>query len=76
MLLPYNNGTEISTDPTPTYPLWFHVCLWVLIGALSLLTICGNLLVLTSYYVEKAIRQPSNYLIFSLAVSDLVQFFL
>lgn len=52
---------------------------WLLIlimGILSVLTILGNLVVLLSYYLDKNIRQPSNYFIFSLAVSDLVSFFL
>ncbi|KAI6240037.1 G-PROTEIN-RECEP-F1-2 domain-containing protein [Aphelenchoides fujianensis] len=47
---------------------------WILIfvmGVLSVVTIGGNLIVLLSYYLDKNIRQPSNYFIFSLAISDL-----
>ncbi|XP_058507887.1 5-hydroxytryptamine receptor 7-like [Solea solea] len=43
-------------------------------GALALLTlstICGNLLVVISVCFVKKLRQPSNYLIVSLAVADL-----
>ncbi|XP_062320636.1 5-hydroxytryptamine receptor 7 [Osmerus eperlanus] len=47
----------------------------VLIGAvltmLTLFTICGNLLVVISVCFVKKLRQPSNYLIVSLAVADL-----
>uniref|UniRef100_A0A3Q0S3C0 5-hydroxytryptamine receptor 7 n=1 Tax=Amphilophus citrinellus TaxID=61819 RepID=A0A3Q0S3C0_AMPCI len=47
----------------------------VLIGAvltmLTLSTICGNLLVVISVCFVKKLRQPSNYLIVSLAVADL-----
>ncbi|KAI6177367.1 Muscarinic acetylcholine receptor gar-2 [Aphelenchoides bicaudatus] len=48
---------------------------WLLVSFmafLSALTIGGNLIVLLSYYLDKNIRQPSNYFIFSLAISDLV----
>ncbi|TRY77539.1 hypothetical protein DNTS_001958 [Danionella cerebrum] len=47
----------------------------VLIGAvltmLTLITICGNLLVVISVCFVKKLRQPSNYLIVSLALADL-----
>ncbi|XP_014013948.1 5-hydroxytryptamine receptor 7-like [Salmo salar] len=47
----------------------------VLIGGvltvLTLLTICGNLLVVISVCFVKKLKQPSNYLIVSLAVADL-----
>ncbi|XP_056120226.1 5-hydroxytryptamine receptor 7 [Rhinichthys klamathensis goyatoka] len=47
----------------------------VLIGGvltmLTLITICGNLLVVISVCFVKKLRQPSNYLIVSLALADL-----
>ncbi|KAK6329383.1 hypothetical protein J4Q44_G00013610 [Coregonus suidteri] len=47
----------------------------VLIGGvltvLTVLTICGNLLVVISVCFVKKLKQPSNYLIVSLAVADL-----
>ncbi|CAK6980882.1 -hydroxytryptamine receptor 7 [Scomber scombrus] len=47
----------------------------VLIGGvltmLTLITICGNLLVVISVCFVKKLRQPSNYLIVSLAMADL-----
>lgn len=47
----------------------------VLIGGvltmLTFLTICGNLLVVISVCVVKKLKQPSNYLIVSLALADL-----
>lgn len=51
---------------------WTTVCWAVAMGILSVVTVIGNLAVLLSYYLDKNIRQPSNYFIFSLAVSDLV----
>ncbi|CAJ0578949.1 unnamed protein product, partial [Mesorhabditis spiculigera] len=44
----------------------------VAMSALSIITVVGNLAVLLSYYIDKNIRQPANYFIFSLAISDLV----
>lgn len=52
---------------------------WVLIvvmGFMSFITVVGNLIVLLSYYLDKNIRHPSNFFIFSLAISDLVSPFL
>lgn len=47
----------------------------VLIGGvltmLTLITICGNMLVVISVCFVKKLRQPSNYLIVSLALADL-----
>ncbi|VDN50392.1 unnamed protein product [Dracunculus medinensis] len=51
------------------------ILLAVIMGAISIITVVGNLAVLLSYYIDKNIRQPSNYFIFSLAVSDLVSLF-
>ncbi|VDK50099.1 unnamed protein product [Anisakis simplex] len=48
------------------------ILLAIIMGALSIITVVGNLAVLFSYYIDKNIRQPSNYFIFSLAVSDLM----
>lgn len=44
----------------------------VLMTALSLVTIVGNFMVMLSYYLDKNIRHPSNYYIFSLAASDFI----
>lgn len=41
------------------------------LAALTLSTICGNLLVVISVCFVKKLRQPSNYLIVSLALADL-----
>jgi len=48
------------------------VSLGLLAGSTSLVTISGNLVVILSFILERSIRQPSNYFIASLAVSDLL----
>lgn len=63
----YSLGNEGSP-----YSVLFQSAFWIFVIIISILTISGNLLVLMSFYFERSIRQPSNYFIFSLAVSDLI----
>jgi len=48
------------------------VVLGLLAGSTSLVTIVGNMIVILSFIIERSIRQPTNYFIASLAVSDLL----
>jgi len=61
-------GSEVATN----YTLAQTVILGLLAGSTSLVTISGNLVVILSFVLERSIRQPSNYFIASLAVSDLL----
>ncbi|UYV62464.1 gar-1 [Cordylochernes scorpioides] len=68
------NATECADElciPAPFSP-WQTVTIAVLIGVCTLLTIGGNLLVLAAFALDHSIRQPSNYFIGSLALSDLL----
>lgn len=51
---------------------WSEVLLVLLMALISAMTVVGNLVVLLSFALDRQIRQPSNFFIFSLAVSDLV----
>ena len=53
-------------------PRWRTGILGLLAAATSVVTVGGNLIVILSFVLERTIRQPSNYFIASLAVSDLL----
>ena len=68
-----NTTTQMFTSPSQQLQLqWNDIVLIAIMAVISIVTVFGNLVVLLSYYLDKNIRQPSNYFIFSLAVSDLV----
>ena len=58
--------------PTPTYNKWTTGILGLLAALTSLCTTLGNIMVVIAFVMERGIRQPSNYLIASLAVTDIL----
>ncbi|KRZ35059.1 putative muscarinic acetylcholine receptor gar-2 [Trichinella pseudospiralis] len=64
------NSTDANFDWSSPYSLTEIIILGMITASLSIITVVGNLMVMISFYIDKNIRQPSNYFIFSLAVSD------
>ncbi|XP_036969052.1 trace amine-associated receptor 1-like [Acanthopagrus latus] len=62
------NGSCLKT----IYPLPICITLYMILGGTVILTVCGNLLVTVSIAYFKQLHTPTNYLIVSLAASDLL----
>jgi uncharacterized YccA/Bax inhibitor family protein len=65
-----NISSTIFISSSHPYSRQVNIALAVIGTFTSLLTIGGNILVLVSFFVDRQIRQPTNYFIFSLAISD------
>ncbi|XP_060901737.1 trace amine-associated receptor 1-like [Labrus mixtus] len=55
-----------------SYPMPLHVTLYIIFGVIIILTVCGNLLVTFSVAYFKQLHTLTNYLIFSLVMSDVL----
>uniref|UniRef100_A0A914I6G0 G-protein coupled receptors family 1 profile domain-containing protein n=1 Tax=Globodera rostochiensis TaxID=31243 RepID=A0A914I6G0_GLORO len=67
------SATDEAVVQQQKLPLaWTDIVLVLLMAVISAITVAGNLVVLLSFVLDRAIRQPSNYFIASLAVSDLL----
>lgn len=72
----YLPGPTFSTTILPNsstdkyYPVWLLILIGIFGGVTSILTILGNTLVILAFFLDRQIRQPTNYFILSLSLSD------
>ncbi|XP_077415115.1 5-hydroxytryptamine receptor 1D [Vanacampus margaritifer] len=73
-----SNITEIP-DPTAAAPYWsdasilgFQISLSVLLGAVTFATVLSNAFVIATIFLTRKLHTPANFLIGSLAVTDLL----
>lgn len=66
------NATSTPVPPTMPYALWQAILLIIILSIITVGTILGNILVCTAVAIVRKLRTPSNLLIVSLAVSDLL----
>jgi hypothetical protein len=62
--------TTIASTEDKYYPFWLLVVIAIFGSVTSVLTVLGNILVMLAFFLDRQIRQPTNYFILSLSVSD------
>jgi len=68
----FTRSTTVVFDRPLSFPVWHVTIFGLLAVCVGFLTVSGNLIVILSFVLERSIRQPSNYFIASLAISDLL----
>ncbi|XP_053407904.1 histamine H2 receptor-like [Mercenaria mercenaria] len=66
------NGSTTEAPPEPYYKVWQQIVISIILGILIIGTIIGNSLVCIAVSIVKRLQSPSNLLIVSLALSDLL----
>ncbi|GMR63051.1 hypothetical protein PMAYCL1PPCAC_33246, partial [Pristionchus mayeri] len=61
-----------GTDQRMSTIEWRHPVLWPVLSSICLITIAGNCLVVAAVCTKKYLRNPTGYLIISLAIADLI----
>jgi hypothetical protein len=62
--------TTIVLPEDDYYSFWVLVVVAIFGSVTSVLTVLGNILVMLAFFLDRQIRQPTNYFILSLSVSD------
>ncbi|XP_062867746.1 5-hydroxytryptamine (serotonin) receptor 1A b [Trichomycterus rosablanca] len=68
----WSNHSNLEQTATEEVPLWYQISTSVLIGALILCSVFGNACVVAAIALERSLQNVQNYLIGSLAVTDLM----
>jgi muscarinic acetylcholine receptor M3 len=63
-------AAAIAAADDDYYPFWLLVVIAIFGSVTSVLTVLGNILVILAFFLDRQIRQPTNYFILSLSVSD------
>ncbi|XP_041366623.1 5-hydroxytryptamine receptor 1D-like [Gigantopelta aegis] len=69
---PYDDVVTRYMMHVPRYDVGIMTVICALLGAMILATILGNVFVITAIVIEKSLQGVSNYLVLSLAVTDLL----
>ncbi|KAF4532731.1 hypothetical protein B566_EDAN011923, partial [Ephemera danica] len=65
-----NQTLATTLAPFTRYNVYETLAIAAIAGALSIITVVGNIMVMVSFKIDKQLQTISNYFLFSLAVAD------